>query len=270
VHFDAKPLDWLSMLIGGLNQVRRGEWAGRLWMLGWFLLGIMSLLFAGTTIGSAFLGLLFALHLASIADIFFRQWEEVETRVRFTVIAALLLGGVYWGTSSLIGQHVRSLQFSGLSQDLGPDQVLWYFPNVDCNVGDIAFYETPRTTLAGRIGGQAAQFQVRGNRVNRVIAKAGQRVQWDGKQFFVDGIVSPWQPGPNMGNFAPFELQVLTDCLYVIPENLVDLDQYANLRPGGIHGIETVGIVPQKNVQGRIFFRSFPITRMRWFPPASG
>lgn len=271
VAFQGGAWEWLALLVGGLNQTWRGERSGKLWLAAWLSLLLLSVVLAGTDFGAVFLGLLFATHIASVVDLFFRQWEEWSTRIRFALLTALILGCVYWGTSQTLGWWVRSFQFRGVTADLQAGQVLWYFPGAPCRVGDIAFYRTNPTSVTGRMNGVAAQFRIVGDRANRVIAQAGDRVRWDGKQFFVNEVLSRWQPGGAMLPLVPFELMVPTNSFYVLPEALLDEESLNNSRISiqRLEQWEGVGIVGTAQIRGRVFLCSYPITQFRWFPHAT-
>lgn len=268
VAFEGGLWEWLALLVGGLNQSWRGERFGKVWLAAWLVLLLLSIVFAGTNFGAVFLGLLFATHVASVIDLFFRQWEEWSTRIRFVLLTALMFGCVYWGTSHALGWWVRSFQFRGATADLHAGEVLWYFPGGACRIGDIAFYRTHQTALPGRINGVVAQIRIVGDRANRVIAQAGDRVRWDGKQFFVNEVLSRWQPGTAMLPLVPFELAVPPNSFYVLPEALLaeGMFDHQGVVTRRLEQLESVGIVGIHQIHGRVFLRSYPIHQMRWFP----
>jgi len=271
VAFQGGFWEWLALLVGGLNQTWRGERFGKIWLAAWLTLLLLSVVFAGTDFGAVILGLLFATHIASVIDLFFRQWEELSTRFRFVLLTALMLGCVYWGTSQALAWWVRSFQFRGVTADLQAGQVLWYFPRAICRVGDIAFYRTNPTAVPGLIDGAPAQFRIVGDRANRVIAQAGDRVRWDGKQFFVNEVSSRWQPGKAMLPLVPFELTVPPHSFYMLPEALLDERLFGNqgVVIRRLEKLESVGIVGLDEIHGRVFLRSYPFNQSRWFPRAT-
>jgi hypothetical protein len=262
VGFQGSAWDWFCLLVGGLNQFRRGEASGTIWLGAWVFMLVLSLLLFGTDLGTIALGSLFAIHVASIGDLFFRQAEDWSTRVRFTLVAVVALGLCYFLALRSIGSWVQPFQFAGITQDFQPEDVLWFAPGADCTVGDIAFYHIPTRTIPGQLGGANALFRVEGPRVSRLVANEGQSVAWTAGKIWVDGQESPWQPGPTMSQFQPFEILVPGDSVFLLPENLIVNGRTAQLAQGD------VGVVPKRAILGRVFFRSYPWWQMRWYPAA--
>ncbi len=261
VHFDGKLVDWLSLLVGGLNQWRRGEPRGWLWFYSWLLLLFLSLLWAGTPTGSFMLGLLFGLHVASIIGLFFRQFEEFSVRIRATVVVLLFTGLLYYSLLSLIVSFVVPIRFGMNTEELRSGDVLWYRPGYQTRPGDVVVYELPAVQIAGRRGNMAIQVALRGMRVNRLVATAGQRVQWKQKQLFIDDRVCVWQPGTTMNLFDSFDFLVPANSVFILPEDLVGDANLQNLSKLG----PTTGTVSTTMVRGPVWFRSYPLFRMKFY-----
>ena len=261
VQFDGTLVDWLSLLVGGLNQWRRGEPRGWLWFYSWLLLLFLSLLWAGTTIGSFMLGLLFGLHVASIIGLFFRQFEEFSVRIRATVVVLFFTGLLYYSLLSLIVSFVVPIRFGMNTDELRAGDVIWYRPGLQTRPGDVVVYDLPAVQIAGRRGNIAIQVALRGMRVNRLVATSGQRVQWKQKQLFVDGRVCVWQPGSTMNLFESFDFLVPANSVFILPEDLVEDADLQNLSKLG----PTTGTVPTTTVRGPVWLRSYPLFRMKLY-----
>ncbi len=261
VQFDGKLVDWLSLLIGGLSQWRRGEPRGWMWFYSWLLLLFLSLLWAGTPTGSFMLGLLFGLHVASVVGLFFRQFEEFSVRIRATVLVLIFTGLVYYCLLSVIGNFAVPIRFGMNTDELRAGDVIWYRPGAISRPGDVVVYDLSGGRIPGRRGNAAVQVELRGMRVNRLVATSGQRVAWKQKQLFVDGKVCDWQPGNTMNLFESFDLLVPANSVFILPEDLVegvDLQNLSRLGP-------TTGTVPNNMVRGPVWLRSYPLFRMKLY-----
>ncbi len=265
--------DYLCLLVGGLQQSVRGELAGWFWLGGWIVLFILSVGFAGTGFGSVCLGLLFAVHAMSIADIFFRQQEEWGTRVRFMGVVALALGLIYGGTIRTLGAFVTPIRFLSETTDLSSGDVIWYADASPTKNGQLVAYDIGRLDFSYRINNAPAIFRVGGTRINRQVAEAGQVVSWRNNTLFVDNKECEWQPRNFMERVADFEIPVDDGYIFVSPEGIVPENAIGML--GAPISMPTVtsnkiimgriGLVPKQRVLGRVFLRSFPLTAIRWY-----
>jgi len=260
VNFRGSLLDWLSLCIGGLHQFMRGESLGRWWLGAWILLGLVTLLLIPSTLGSVCLGLFFSVHLISIVDVFFRQHEEWETRIRFIGLTLLVLGGLYFSLFRSVGQFITPVQYFVQTSDLTPGDTLWYLDTNTTKPGDLVVYDLTQVDISDRQGGEPFVFRATGVRISRQVAQAGQVVSWKSGKLCVNGTECPWQPGNFMDKVADFEVIVDKDSIFVAPEGI--LNGYT--RPGRVD-IGRFGVVHKKNVMGRVFLRSYPWTSIRWY-----
>ncbi len=203
---------------------------------------------------------MFAVHVASIMNLFFRQFEEFSMRIRFTLLTATVLGIVYYGSMRTMAHFAIPITINAETEHFSEGNVLWYVPNAKYQLGDLVVYNIPSRDLAGRRGNQATVFRVTGIRINRIVAENGQKVAWRNQQLIVNDQLSPWQPGATMQIFGPFDIEVPRNYVFLSPENLVDEGQnLVTINSGDI------GIVPTSSIIGRIRFRSYPTIRMRFY-----
>ena len=261
IRFDGTLVDWLSLLVGGLSQWRRGEPRGWIWFTAWLLLLTLSILWAGTPTGSFMLGLLFGLHVASIIGLFFRQFEEFFVRIQATMVVLFFTGLLYYSILSVIGIFVVPIRFGMNTDELQAGDVIWYRPGAATRPGSIVVYDLPGGQIPGRRGNAAVLVRLQGMRVNRLVATSGQRVEWKQKQLFVDGGVCVWQPGTTMNLFERFDLLVPPNSVFILPEDLVGDEDLQNLSKLG----PTTGTVPNNLVRGPVWLRSYPLFRMKFY-----
>lgn len=207
------------------------------------------------------LGLLFGLHVASIIGLFFRQFEEFSVRIRATVVVLFFTGLLYYALLSLIVSFVVPIRYGMNTDELLAGDVLWYRPGYQTRPGDVVVYELPRVQIAVRRGNMAVQVALQGIRVNRLVATSGQRVQWKQKRLFIDDGVCVWQPGTTMNLFASFDFLVPENSVFILPEDLVDDADLQNLSKLGT----TTGTVPTTLIRGPVWFRSYPLFRMKLY-----
>lgn len=260
LNFRGSLIDWLSLCIGGLHQYMRGESLGRWWLGTWILLGLATLVLIPSTLGSVCLGLFFSVHLISIIDVFFRQHEEWETRVRFIGLTLLVLGGMYFSLFRSIGQFITPVQYFVQTSDLAPGDTLWYRDTNTTKPGDLVVYDLTQVDISYRQSGEPVVFRARGVRISRQVAQAGQVVSWKNGKLFVDGIECSWQPGNFMAEVADFEVIVNEDSVFITLEGILNGDT-----PAGRFDIGRFGVVHKRNIMGRVFLRSFPWTSIRWY-----
>ncbi len=96
-------------------------------------------------------------------------------------------------------------------------------------------------------------YRTEGSRVDRVIARAGQRVTIGQGKFLVDGVPTPWLPlNPQR---VPDELDIMVprNCYAILPT--VDPFSY----PLAVW--QTISVVPREQIWGRVYWRYQPLWR---------
>ena len=247
---------WWSLLVPGLPQIQRGERRrGRVLLVVYLGLMAAGLVTCGTGLGSMLLGLAFAAHVAAIADAFGARSQTFGDSLRLTVMTMFVLATlVYMPTGWAISRVATPLRITGVMPPFQEGDVVWYNRSSTPEVGDLVVYDLPQASVAGRTeGGQAMRVQIQGDRINRVVAVAGQRVEWAEQQLVVDGQVSPWQPAASLTTFR--QITVPEGSLFILPDHLVPMS-LPNMP------WTRLSVVSHERVGGRVFFRSLPWNRI--------
>lgn len=253
-----RPPSVLALLLPGRAQIQRGEKA-RGWTFLVLYLGLLAMgaLLLGTSRGSILLGLAFTTHVTSAVDAVAANYSSFGDRFRLTLCVGVLLASlVYWPASWAILRVATPLQITGEMPPFQRGDVVWYNRSAAASVGSLVVYEVPELSVAGRMNGQAAMFNIEGMRINRVAAVAGQQVQWNGSQLLVDGTPAAWQPATpppdRVANFAIPEGHAL-----ILPDNLWPRE--AQL---GRDSWKHVAVVPVAQIEGIVYFRNLPWRRL--------
>lgn len=246
-----------SIIPGWVQLRRRDVLRGRLFLSGYVVLLLLSLLFAGTVSGSTCLGLSFALHAASVADALITRFASLRERIMFTVLCSVFLfAALYYPMGWAAGQVTSPFRVVAPMPPFQVGDVLWYNRLGTPSTGDLVLYNVPRSRMQGRTArGNPAQFVVQGQRVNRLVAEAGQFVRWKDGQLLVDGTVCAWQPRSSVGFVDGAEFHVRPGYVFVLPDNLIPQGR-VRARPWQSM------LVPRSEISGTVFFRSLPWHRM--------
>ena len=103
-----------------------------------------------------------------------------------------------------------------------------------------------------RPGGHAAIFRLQGDRIDRILARGGDKVTCVQGELLVNGEPSPWLP------LAPFQLP---DALEItVPENCYLIFPSADGLPPADYGGSS-SIVPRGQIWGRVYWRTQPLWR---------
>ena len=250
----------LQAVIPGLVQIRRGDTArGRIFFLSYVAFIASGTALTGTAFGGVLLGLAFSVHLTSIVDALVTKFASLRDRIGFSVLCGLLLFlVVYLPIGWCVSRIATPIQ---LLAEMGPFQngdVVWYNRSSLPSNGSIVLYNVPAARITGRTErGQAAQYQVEGLRINRIVATGGQTTSWKDGKLYVDGRESPWQPkaGPHLATGTSYDVP---NGYYYIPAedllpNHVRLSSARWQRFSAVRADRVVGIVR---------FRSWPISRV--------
>jgi hypothetical protein len=257
-HFDMATL--FRCLLPGWPQWHRGsrERASLLTACFLFFLGT-GLLFTGRVLGSFLLGITFSIHVASTADALVVHYASWRDRVGFTLLASLaIFFVVYFPTAWVITRFATPFQVSGPMRPFTVGDVLWCNRWNQAEVDDWVLYEVPSFSVNGRTErGQAAQFRIEGQRINCIVAKSGDSVDWDGNQLSVNGKPSRWQLNKSGPLPRTMSWVIPKDLWLIIPNNLL---------PPGIHLSQSnwrrAAQIPSSQVQGKVFFQSLPLNKM--------
>ncbi len=260
-HFEGQLTEYLSLAIPGLHQIQRGEpQRGKIMLAVYLTLLLLTLVLAGTRVGSLFLGILFAWHVVSAVDALVRDFDQPIDRLRFTAtIGILVLALVYLPSLWLIQRFAVPLNIGISTRYFNAGDVVWYSQFANPDVGDLVLYDVPTTGLAGRRNQYNVQYRVAGLRINRLVATAGQTLRIEDGKLLVDGDISPWQPAVNLHLAAGQEVIVRPNHVFILPEDMVP-GQTINAQFS-----QRLGMIPANNVRGALFARTFPPTRVRFY-----
>jgi signal peptidase I len=246
----------LRVIVPGWPQWHTGLVRRAKWMF-WSYLGLLlsGLLFAGTLLGWSLLGLAMALHAASIMDIVAARIREVRQRLLYAAVTVgLLTTVVYYPAGWLLAQVATPQRFgTTMPPFVAGDVVLvnhMAYNRSQPEPGDVVLYQVPPQDIAN-VG--HAIYRVAGDRIDRVIARAGQKVTFDQGKLLVDGEPSPW---------LPLNPQHVPDGLAIaVPENCYLILPSVDPFPHPLPVWQTISIVPRGQIGGRVYWRNQPLWR---------
>jgi hypothetical protein len=255
-----RPGTVVRALVPGWAHFHRGN-LGRalLFFIGYLMLLLPAIVLAGTYTGSMLLGTAFAFHVAATSDVLVGKFATFSDRLLFTgICAAAIMFCVYVPAGWLISRVATPIQINHTLPPYQEGDVLWYSRSADLSPGDLVLYEVPRTSLHGRTeAGHAANYILRDQWINRVLAMPGQQIAWNKGLLLVDGIPSPWQPNLGFGSNYSESFVVPDDHVLIATGDLVPAG--AQLDPTAWRKLS---VVPRTSIQGRVYFRSLPLGRM--------
>jgi hypothetical protein len=255
--------EYLLLVVPGLHQLWHGESSrGKLFFGGFAIIALVTIIFAGTGPGSMLLGILFAWHVVATVDVIARNFVTPSDRIRLTVIVAIGLAvGFYLPSGWLLQRLATPVSIALPMRDFNAGDVVWYSQSADLTAGDLVLYEVPMTRASLRnVNLYNTVYQIEGDRINRLVAVAGQTVRIDGSgTLLVDGQPSPWQP--SAGCILPVERDILVRPKYVfiLPENLLP-GRALQLKP---EIALSLAMIHRDRVRGPLLGRTFPPSRAR-------
>ena len=247
------------LIIPGWAQIYIGRSIIGFTLLSGYLVSLLLFIaYFGTENASRFLGIMLALHGATVYDLVFDgPHEMIDRLVRFARICAVLAVAVYLPAYLLVAQVGTPIT---LRQVIGPfavgDVVLYrhYLPLFRPHAGDMAVYRIPDTSViaqANRI------YFLTGQRIDRVLAEPGQSVAWDGPHLSVDGVRSRWSPLNNVSVRRTWSGIVPPDRVLILPGD----DAGAQVAMTDVQW-QQVCLIPMTNVIGRVYWQQWPWSKM--------
>jgi type IV secretory pathway protease TraF len=257
------PLLW-RLAVPGWAQLYCGrEQLGRALMAGYafFLLG--AAIFIGTSLGSVLLGLAATCHAASIVDIANMSGGEWLHRVGifagYLVTVAL---AVYLPAGWLLTRVAVPRVVNASSPVFQSGDVVLYAPTstglVPPAVGQMTLYRLPDFIIPDQANHR--NYQVGGERIDRILAGPGQHVVWREGQLEVDGQPSLLVPVDPARCPPYFETTTPSGHFLILPSTL-------GVNMGGLPGtsdLTRICLIPSRDVLGRVYWRQQPISRMGW------
>ena len=253
-----RPGVLLRMIVPGWAQRCIGRSVRARWMFGCYLgLLLSALLFIGTALGWLLLGLALSLHAASILDIVATSVVDFRQRLIYTGAAMLILTTlVYYPVGRLLARVATPQRFNLAAPPFEAGDVVLVNPSAyrgsDPRPGDVVHYgfRSQDVRVSGR-GQRPAIYRLQGDRVDRILAQAGDKVTCDQGKLSVNGQPSPWLPLNPQRLPDKLELIVPKNCYLIFPSTdplLFDVGQIAS-------------IVPREQIWGRVYWRNQPLWR---------
>lgn len=248
----------LRMIVPGWAQHCIGRTVRARWMFGcYFALLFSGLLFIGTALGWLLLGLAISLHAASILDIVGTSVVDFRQRLIYSGVAILMLTTlVYYPAGRLLALVATPQQFNVAAPPFEAGDVLlvnsYAYRWSDPQPGDVVHYRLPTQDVQGRLpDGHAAIYRLQGDRIDRILAKAGQKVTCSQGKLLIDGQPSSWLPlgSPQF----PDSLNI------TVPENNYLIFPSTDPLPPAVWQIAS--IVPRGQIWGRVYWRNQPLWR---------
>jgi hypothetical protein len=219
----------------------------------------------GTEWGTFWLGIILAVHAASIIDLLIAPYQtRFERYVLMPMCAAVIVAGLYWPIGYWATSRIFVRRMLAPTAGISSGDVVWFrhlaadAPNVQ--PGDIVLYDTgnARIRLDTRLN-----FQVAGDRIDRVIAGPGSRVRWREGHFEVDGQPVPWLPLGSIEGPAEWSIDVPAGCYCIVPSTV----PLPNVPRASSHLGQLwtmLAVVPAQHIRGRAFLCGYPPAHWSW------
>jgi hypothetical protein len=253
-----RPGVLLRMIVPGWAQRYTGRLILARWMFGCYLaVLLLGLLFTGTVLGWLLLGLAVSIHATSILDIVGTSVVSFRLRLIYTGVAITMLTIlVYYPAGRLLSVVANPQQFSVAAPPFEAGDVLlvnsYAYRWSDPQPGDVVHYALPTRDVQGRLpDGHAMTYRLEGDRINRILAKAGQRVTSSQGNLLIDGQPSLWLPLGTQSFPDSLDITVPVGSYLIFPST----DQF----PPAVWQIAS--IVPRGQIWGRVYWRSQPLWR---------
>jgi signal peptidase I len=251
------------MIVPGWSHFYVGQrWRGRVALWGWLVCLIPGLFWFGTTGGSIFLGLAFSVHSSAALDSFNQLSPDQTLRHRMGMsigLSLLLFFALYLPVGHLITgvADPRVMQTDDGTFEDG-DVVLinhWSTPVP----GSVVLYAIPEQRLPQRAyGHERAYLQFTGERVDRILATAGDRVRWADGRLEVNGAPSALLPLNPRWILGSMNFSVPAGHVLILPSTT---PQLRNVQDPPLW--QNLSLVPVENIMGRAYLRSHPLRRLR-------
>lgn len=255
----------VRLVVPGWPQIAAGAPAlGRCLLVGYGSLILAALLCFGSVLCSFLLGCALSVHGISVYNVARQSSPDLRVGVSRALLGlGMLAACLYLPGYSLATHFVDAVV---IQQDWPPllagDVLLLRRFTRGRSVprlGDVVQYQIVNDRVAGQTPrGIAAIYQLQGARIDRVLAGPGQMIRWENRQLIVDGQPSPWLPLNPGGVLQPLQFTVPPDSWLILPSTEFYNTQY---RPAE-NDWEVWGSVRTGQIEGRIFWRSWPWSRI--------
>lgn len=220
----------LRSVIPGLAHVAAGYTTrGRIFCWLYLILGLSGVFFFGTTLGSILLGLAFSVHVSSVIDLLGgRGSPRQRIEIAFLTICAVAL--MFYAPVGWLMSHVASARAINQDMDLlrrGDVVLVNRWDRAEPGQLVLFWLDRDLREPGGQEGYRHVVYRIpAGERVARVVAEPGQRVEWDGKELRVDGQAMDMTKLRIRPNWLPPEnpYVVPADRYFLQPVDVPDMD----------------------------------------------
>jgi signal peptidase I len=257
------PLGVLGrMIVPGWPQLhQRRRPLGLVFLCGWIALLLLTLLFYGSVLGSVFMGLAFSVHVSSCVTLLHRG--GVDSRGFWVNVAVVLFGLLFcvYLPAGWLGSRLASpVRIDGDYPPFSAGDVVLYSPVA-------SWFRGPRLGEVVVYHQRAVQYQLpppqhtavlirEGQRVDRILAGPGDKVEWKDGQLTVNGQPSTLQPLNPRAAIPTLTFDVPAGHYLILPTVGPTLPQGLNVR-----GWRELALVDAEDIIGRVLLRSYPLTR---------
>lgn len=254
----AVPL--ITLIWPGWPQFCAGRaWLGRIFMLLFVLSLIPALLTWGSWLSTLLLGLALAAHFSSVMDIVLHTEEGRQNVGQMFALLGVVVGVIYlpayWFGQSIVQPVVIE---RSLGVHLPEGDVLLINRRLVrqsfAQPGDVVLYDQDGSAVPG--------YYIRGDWMERVLARGPCRVEFAKQQLKVDGQLTELRP---LGGSIPegLDLQIPAGSVLIAPPIFVGrLYQEAQLqRLNQQNNFVRLAVVPDQRILGRAVWRTWPLHR---------
>jgi hypothetical protein len=234
-----------------------------LFLAGFIICIIPTLLLFGTGWGSFWLGMAFSVHSSAALDIVNQTFEQAGMRDRIarSILVSFILGVcVYWPAMELIGMLAQP---HTLVMDISPfrsGDVVIVSSRVSPYRGEVALFNFGQYSRSDRYEGhEHIVRRVEGDSIDRILAIPGDRVQSDGTQLRVNGKPSPWRPLNPLPLPKGLDYVVAPGHFLLIPSGAPGLPQLSDAAFW-----TSTGTVDRDSIAGHAYLQTLPFSRFHF------
>jgi multidrug transporter EmrE-like cation transporter len=266
--FTVPPLGvFLRMLIPGWALLHESQHErGWVFFIPGLALWFMSLATLGSALGNLCLGLAFGLHVGSCLSVMRRAGATTfGARLGLTaMIAAGLLVALYLPAGILIASVAHPLHLNLAGEPLAPGDVLIANPRAFLRSapqpGDVVIHRRSFRQFRAHPGAEP-YWVAEGEIIDRVLAGPGDTARWDQGRLWVNDRESPHKPLNARRWPGPMKWSIPAGHYLILPSTSVAINAQVPLSI-----LEQIGIVPAADIQGRVYFRTAPLSRWGRIP----
>jgi hypothetical protein len=237
---------------------------GRFFLYVYLVFMFLFFLLYGTTFGSLLLGFAFAIHVASCVSVL--HLGGLRGGAYWTGVFAAFLSlafVVYAPAGWLFSRAASPAEIRHNAPPFEYGDVLLYSPATywfrDPQVGDVVLYDQ-RGGNFPLAPPQHGYIRVDGGqRIDRILAGPGDRILWEEGKLTVNGQPSTLQPLNLRSRLPRLALEIPRGSYFILP-TAGGPDPLQGLSGESLHELV---VVPSSSIQGRVFLRSFPFTRIQ-------